>query len=461
MDSAIFRQIPKMDRLLEGEAVRAAAEDLPRAEAREAVRKELDRLRKELADGAAMPGERELDLRLAGAVRRAGQPRLRRVVNATGIVLHTNLGRAPLSAGTAAHVAETAAGYSNLEYDLETGGRGSRNDLAEELLCRVTGAEAALVVNNNAAAVFLMLNTHARGKKVAVSRGELVEIGGAFRVPEIMRASGADLMEIGTTNKTHPEDYRRALENGAQAILKVHTSNFRVTGFAASVEAEELAGLAEEYGVPLFYDLGSALPVRKEMLGLPEGIFAGDAAPVCDVCCFSGDKLFGAGQAGIVLGRAEAVAAMKKNQLSRILRVDKMTLAALEDTARWYLDPEQALEKVPVLRMLRADAGRLRQDAEHMAERLARICPSCAFAAVPCTDAPGGGALPGVELPGWAVAVSHAARSANELEEFLRGRDRPVIARIRDGRLLLSVRTVLPEDGPAVEEAFRALEKES
>ena len=460
MDTGIFRQIPKMDRLLDGAAVREASANVPRAEVRLAVRRELDRLREELTDGAAMPGERELDLRLARAVRLAGQSRLRRVVNATGIVLHTNLGRAPLSPEAAGHVSEIAAGYSNLEYDLETGGRGSRNDLAEELLCRVTGAEAAMVVNNNAAAVFLMLYTHARGKKVAVSRGELVEIGGAFRVPEIMRASGAELMEIGTTNKTHPEDYRRALENGAQAILKVHTSNFRVTGFTASVDAAELSELAQEYGVPLFYDLGSALPVRKELLGLPEGICAGDAAPLCDVCCFSGDKLFGAGQAGIVLGRTEAVAAMKRNQLARILRVDKMTLAAVEDTARWYLDPEHAADRVPALRMIRADAEQLKREAERLTERLREICPSCAFETAPCSDAPGGGALPGVELPGWAVAVRHERKNANELESFLRQQDVPVIARIRDGRLMLSVRTILREDEPAVEEAFRNLEKE-
>ncbi len=459
MDTGIFRQIPKMDRLLEGAAVRAASEGLPRAEVRLAVRRELDRLRVELTEGAAMPDEPELDRRLARAVRQAGQPRLRRVVNATGIVLHTNLGRAPLSPAAAAHTAEIAAGYSNLEYDLATGERGSRNDLAEELLCRVTGAEAAMVVNNNAAAVFLMLHTHARGKKVAVSRGELVEIGGAFRVPEIMRASGAELMEIGTTNKTHPEDYRRALESGAQAILKVHTSNFRVTGFTASVEAEELAGLAQEYGVPLFYDLGSALPVRKELLGLPEGIFAGDAAPLCDVCCFSGDKLFGAGQAGIVLGRTEAVAAMRKNQLARILRVDKMTLAAVEETARWYLDPERAADAVPALRMIRVGEDELKQTADRLAQRLGQACPCCDYAVVPCMDAPGGGALPGVELPGWAVAVRHEKRNANELEAFLRGQERPVIARIRDGRLLLSVRTVLPEDEAAVEAAFLELEK--
>ena len=461
MESGIFRQIPKMDRLLEGAAVRAEAEGLPRAEVRLAVRRELDRLREELAAGAAMPAEEDLDRRLARAVREAGQPRLRRVVNATGIVLHTNLGRAPLSPEAAEHTARIAAGYSNLEYDLETGKRGSRNDLAEQLLCRVTGAEAAMVVNNNAAAVFLALHTHARGKKVAVSRGELVEIGGAFRVPEIMRASGAELMEIGTTNKTHPEDYRRALESGAQAILKVHTSNFRVTGFTASVEVEELAELAQEYGVPLFYDLGSALPVRKELLGLPEGIFAGDTAPLCDVCCFSGDKLFGAGQAGIVLGRTEAVAAMKKNQLARMLRVDKMTLAAVEHTARWYLDPERAVAAVPALRMIRADGDELKRRAQDLARRLTELCPCCEFAAVPCADAPGGGALPGVELPGWAVAVRHGAKGADELEGFLRGRDAPVIARIRDGRLLLSVRTVLREDEPAVERAFAELEKEA
>ena len=458
MDERQFRQIPKMDRLLARPAVQEAGRYLPRPVVREAVGAVLRQLRAGLQEGKDLPSEAALDRLLCDAITRAGQWKLRRVINATGVVLHTNFGRAPLAAEMAAHVAEVAAGYSTLEYDLETGKRGSRHALVERQLCELTGAEAAMVVNNNAAAVFLMLHTLAEGQSVAVSRGELVEIGGAFRVPEIMAASGARLYEVGTTNKTHLRDYEAALEAGAGALLKVHTSNFKLLGFTEAVSPEALSGLAKEKAVPLLYDLGAGFLVRPELLGLREGEYVPDAVRFADVCCFSGDKLLGAGQAGILLGKREYIEKMKKNQLMRMLRVDKMTLAALEAALRFYSEPTLAREKVPVLQMLSVPEAVLRARAEALAERLRAACPSMRFTAEPCDDEPGGGALPGAELPGWAVRVEIPGKSASETELALRTLPTAVIGRISKGRLLLSVRTVSDEDVPALIEGLSSLE---
>jgi len=449
MDSSLLRQIPKMDKLLLRPEIAELAETLPRELVRSAIQQELDALRQSILAGGALPEDAALTERLCQAVRSAGLYRLRRVINATGIVLHTNLGRAPLGSPLAAHVAQLAAGYSNLEYDLDAGQRGSRYALVEELLCRLTGVEAALVVNNNAAAVFLMLNTLAAGKPAAISRGELVEIGGSFRVPEIMSASGAQLMEIGTTNRTHLRDYAAALDNGAQVLLKVHRSNFRLEGFTAEASLSELKELAESRGVPLLYDLGAGFLLRPELLGLHTGAYVPELAALSDVLCFSGDKLLGSGQAGILLGRKPLIDAMKQNQLTRMLRVDKMTLAALEAVLRLYLSPAQAIRQIPVLSMLAADPESLRQRAESLCHWLRDCCPGFTFEVVPCMDEPGGGTLPGTVLNGWAAAVT-APFSADRLDELLRRCDPPVVGRIHQGRLLLSLRTILPEDEDAL-----------
>lgn len=455
MDKSVYRQIPKMDRLLEAPAIMAAADGLPRATVREALQVGLDGLREELSKGAPLPEEDALIASLAARVLAAGRYRLRRVVNATGVVLHTNLGRAPLGDEISAHVASVAGGYSTLEYDVEGGSRGSRNELVEALLCRLTGAEAALVVNNNAAAVFLMLNTLAKGKTVAVSRGELVEIGGAFRVPEIMAASGAALHEIGTTNKTRASDYESALEGGETgAILKVHTSNFRITGFTEEVAVPQLHDIAARVGVPLLYDLGAGFLVRPEALGLHEGVYVPDAVKYADVVCFSGDKLFGAGQAGIILGRRELIDRMKRNQLSRMLRVDKLTLAALEAVLRLYGDTAAACRELPVLRMLSTPLNELSSRAEALVEGLRAVRPDMSFEAVPCRDEPGGGSLPGVELDGYAVAVCSDVLSPDGLGRALRTGDVPIVARISRDRLLLSVRTLLKGDAEDIKAAF-------
>jgi len=458
MDQAVLRQIPKMDRLLAAEPVSRAAEGLPRALVRSALQEQLELLRRELMEGKPSPSEAELLETMSETVRKAGRCRLTKAVNATGIVLHTNLGRAILASSVADHVADVSACYSNLEYNLEKGSRGSRHDHVEKLLCQLTGAEAAMVVNNNAAAVFLMLNTLAQDKTVAISRGELVEIGGSFRVPEIMAAGGAHLLEVGTTNKTHLHDYIRALEQeGAEALLKVHTSNFVMVGFTESVQLPELHELAASHGVPLLYDLGSGMLVRPETLGLSEGCYVPEAVKYADVCSFSGDKLLGAGQAGIILGKRNIIEAMKKNQLARMLRVDKMTLASLEGTLRLYLEPELAIREIPVLSMLSQSRTELRSRAEHLTHRLRGVCPKCLFEPVDCIDEPGGGSLPGLALDGAAVAVTAEHMTAAELEQALRSASVPVIARISSDRLLLSLRTIRSEDEPAILDAFSGL----
>ncbi len=455
MNQNLLRQIPKMDKLLENEQIASAAEGLPRTLVRKALQEELDKLRKELLQGGLMPKEEELCKRMKKAIQKASLYRMRRLINATGIVLHTNLGRSPLGKEAAEHVAYTAAGYSNLEYDLSKGKRGSRYDLIEDLICQITGAEAALVVNNNASAVFLMLNTLAKGREVIISRGELVEIGGSFRIPDIMAASGAHLHEIGTTNKTHLKDYEKALsENENSLLLKVHTSNFKLVGFSEEVETTELRKLADKFQVPLLFDLGAGFLIRPEELGLHEGLYVPDLVKETDLCCFSGDKLFGAGQAGILLGKKELIDAMKKNQLTRMLRVDKMTLAALEASLRSYLDPATAKEQIPVLKMLSSSEADLKKKAEKIKELLTEAAASLLFEITPCEDEPGGGSLPAMTLPGWAIEVSSENYSPNELESLLRSAPLPVIGRIHKEHLLLSVRTILEEDISSLVEAF-------
>lgn len=446
LNQEILRQIPKMDILLEGKEVHAPSQKLPHAMIKNTIQEELNKLRKELIDGAPMPSLEALDHRMAQAIHQASLYRMRRLINATGIVLHTNLGRAPLGEDIAEHVAYTAAGYSNLEYDLVKGKRGSRYDLIEELICKITGAEAALVVNNNASAVFLMLNTLAKGKNVVISRGELVEIGGSFRIPDIMAASGAILYEIGTTNKTHLKDYENAVSNEESVLLKVHTSNFKLVGFSEEVETKELRKLADEHGIPLLFDLGAAFLIRPEEIGIHEGLYVPDVVKEVDVCCFSGDKLFGAGQAGILLGKKSMIDAMKKNQLTRMLRVDKMTLAALEATLRWYQDPNTAKEHIPVLKMLSMSEASLKEKAENLAKKLAETAPSFSFKAIPCEDEPGGGSLPALTLPGWAVEITSKTLTPNQLEKKLREAEIPVIGRIWKDKMILSVRTILDED---------------
>jgi L-seryl-tRNA(Ser) seleniumtransferase len=374
---------------------------------------------------------------------------LRPVLNATGVVLHTNLGRAPLAQEAIDAMARVAGGYSNLEFDLERGERGSRYDHCVGLLTRLTGAEDALVVNNNAAALVLALNTIALGRPVLVSRGELVEIGGGFRIPEMLERAGAVLVEVGTTNRTRLADYRKAAEmRGPAALLKVHRSNFRIEGFTEEASLEELAGLARELGVPLVQDLGSGLFVEPAELGLPDEPRARESlAAGADLVCVSGDKALGGPQAGIVVGRATLVQAMRRNPLTRALRVDKGTLAALEVTLRLSLDPAVARARIPALRMIATGPEELTGRAAALAAALGT--PGGASVRVAAgSSVVGGGTFPGVELPGATVRVAppDGAADASALAAALRAGDPPVVARVDEGELVLDLRTIAPED---------------
>jgi len=395
----------------------------------DAARTVLERAREEIRAGAE-PGD--LAARLHGELRTLRAPSLRRVLNATGVLVHTNLGRAPLAAEALAQVVETARGYSNLELDLSSGSRGSRQDHVASLLRRLTGAEAALVVNNNAAAMLLALAALAEGREVIVSRGELIEIGDGFRIPDVLARSGARLVEVGTTNRTRARDYERAIGTDTAVLLRVHQSNFRVVGFAEQPRVEELAAIASRHGLPLVDDLGSGvidpIPGEPTVRDSP-----------ADLVCFSGDKLLGGPQAGIVVGRAELVERLRRHPLQRALRADKLSLAALEGTLRLYLD---APERIPVLRMLRQDATTVRARAE----RLASLTGGSVEETV---GRVGGGALPLAELPSFACVLDES------LAAPLRRGEPPVLGIVRDGKLLLDCLALADDEVESVAQAVR------
>ncbi|HEX5617437.1 MAG TPA: L-seryl-tRNA(Sec) selenium transferase [Solirubrobacteraceae bacterium] len=426
----MLRELPAVD-------VLAAQVDAPRPIALAAARAVLAERRRELLAGET--GDADLAARAGAWAARAGAPRLRRVLNATGVIVHTNLGRAPLAASVREAVARAAEGYSNLELDLDTGARGSRHDHVEELLCALTGAEAAIAVNNCAGATLLAAAALAGpGREVIVSRGQLVEIGGGFRVPEVIAQAGARLVEVGTTNRTRRADYARAIGDATGAILRAHPSNFRQLGFVQEVEIEELC----ELGVPVIDDVGSGvladeLEVLREEPPVRRSVRAGAA-----IVCFSGDKLLGGPQAGLMVGQADALAAARAHPLARALRLDKLGLAALEATLQLYRDPDRARREIPVLAMLTADDATLRARAERLAGEIA----AGAAEVVAATARVGGGALPLLELPGPAVAVSVPGLSADDLAARLRAADPPVIARIEDDRVLLDPRTLADDE---------------
>jgi L-seryl-tRNA(Ser) seleniumtransferase len=415
-----------------------------------ALRKVLDGIRAELAEGdrPAAPGTPEIAEATSLALAETERPSLRHVINATGVPLHTNLGRAPLPAAARSALDAIARGYSNLEYDVEAGARGSRHDHCAALLAELTGAEAALVVNNNAAAVVLVLNELADGRDVVVSRGELVEIGESFRVPEIVAKSGARIVEVGATNRTHPSDYENAVGPETGALLKVHRSNFEQAGFVSEVDIEELASIAHRHDLPAVHDLGSGmLPDAERAFGLPfEPNARGSLDGGADIVTFSGDKLLGGPQAGIILGRADLIHRLRRNPLLRALRVGKLTIAVLEATLRLWRDLETARAEVPALAMIGAEPDALRERAERIARKLAELCPAAAIEVAADAAEVGGGSYPGVELETWILRLSVSGRSERELEVSCRNAAIPVIGRVRDGALCLDPRTVLPDE---------------
>jgi L-seryl-tRNA(Ser) seleniumtransferase len=449
------RSLPGVDRL-----ARSLAEqrpDLAGWPLPEAVRRVLAAERERLAgdpQGAAA-GEAELLRRSAEAAAELARVHPARVVNATGVVLHTNLGRAPLAAGAVAAVAEAAAHYSDLELDLASGRRGDRGAAVAAKLTLLSGAEAALAVNNNAAAVFLTLGTLARGREVIVSRGELVEIGGSFRVPEILERAGVELVEVGTTNRTHLADFERAIGPRTALLLKVHRSNFELRGFTAEVALPELAELGRAHGLPVVEDLGSGTLVDLTAHGLPAESFAPSRLRAgADLVCFSGDKLLGGPQAGIVLGRARQIEALRRDPVARALRLDKLSLAALDWTLGCLL-AGRAERELPVLRQLLEPAARLEARARRLAERLEKAAGGGLEVMVLEQRAPvGGGSLPGFELASWVVALRGSA-PAEDLAARLHAGPVPVIARVQGGMVLIDVRTLLADDESAVEAAVK------
>jgi L-seryl-tRNA(Ser) seleniumtransferase len=451
------RRVPSVDQVLKRPEVQALASRHGRSVVRRQVREALDELRRRAAEPGRGLEDAVVALSddVAARVEDAVRPSLVRVVNATGVVVHTNLGRAPLSAAAAARVAEVASSYSNLEYDLDRGDRGHRESHAESRLREILGVESALVVNNCAAAVLLAVNTLAEGRDVLVSRGELVEIGGSFRIPDVLRKGGARLREVGTTNRTRLADFRAALSPETGLVLKVHPSNFRIVGFTESPPLEELAALAEEAGVPLLEDQGSGLLDPLPGALAPEATVPAALRGGAHVVTFSGDKLLGGPQAGLVAGRRAFVEPMHRNPLYRALRVDKMTLAALDATLLEH-EAGRARERVPVLRMVHAPVEEVRARAEAFARRLAEAAPGLGLSLLDADAAVGGGAAPTVGVPSVAVVVSHPTLSADALAAALRRGSPPVVARVAEGRLLVDLRTVPPADEPALLAALAA-----
>lgn len=451
MVEQLLRGLPGVDTLLREAELAPMEKEFGRKALAEAVRQALGEVRREILEGTrqTLPDTPGLCREIRERLEKDALPSLRRVINGTGIVLHTNLGRACLSERAARAAADAGRRYSNLEYDLDKGSRGSRHGHVEALLCRLTGAEGALVVNNNAAAVLLALSALAQGGEVVVSRGELVEIGGSFRVPDIMEACGARLREVGTTNKTHLWDYEKAIAPETRALMKVHTSNYRIVGFTESPSLGDLVALGHSRGLPVIEDLGSGCLVDPACYGLGDEPSVGESLRAgVDLISFSGDKLLGGPQAGILLGKGEYLAKLRQHPLARAMRVDKMTLAALEATLRSYEAGRP--EEVPVIAMLSATPEALEEKAQRLASLLTRAGVTCRVVAT--EGRVGGGSVPNRNLPSRAVALEG---DVTALEAALRRGKIPIIGRIHNESYLLDVRTLWEEDFPTIAGAVR------
>lgn len=444
----LFEGLPSVDEVLKsGHGVKWLG-DYPRPYVLCAIREVIDLKRKEILAGTVADISPENMARAIKAkIERLATFSLRPVINATGIVLHTNLGRSVLSEKAIENIIKVAGSYSNLEYDLDAGKRGQRFKHITRLLRDMTGAEDGIAVNNNAAAVLVCLNTIAKGREVIVSRGELVEIGGSFRIPDVMTGSGAILREVGTTNKTHDHDYEKAINDNTALILKVHKSNFRIQGFTEEVSLERLTAIGRERMIPVMYDLGSGCLINLKAYGIysePEVQEIMNSG--VDLVTFSGDKLLGGPQAGLIAGRKELIEKIRKNPLSRALRIDKLTLAALEATLMEYADVERAVEENPTLKMLLQGSEVIKRRAKRITLLLKRSIKNAAIELIQDSSQAGGGALPGKEFSTYAVSIKPENISVNELEERLRKGEVPVIARIKEGCLLLDARTINNRD---------------
>ena len=480
----LLRGLPKIDEVMKQESLVVLSEEKGDLLVTDAVRSVIAGLRASILDlkdgGAETFDVSELEI---GAVAKAAAARLYEdeelnlypVINATGTILHTNLGRAPLCSDAVENVRRVSEGYSDLEYNVSKGKRGSRHDLVGDLIAQLTGAEDAMVVNNNAAATMIVLATMGKGREIVVSRGELVEIGGAFRIPDIMMQSGAYLQEVGTSNKTKASDYENAILTRKEAeelslsgggprggrrfetaaLMKVHKSNYDIVGFTEEATLEELTEIGRKHDIPVIFDMGNGLMLDMSEYGLSEPNVPASLATGIDVILFSGDKLLGGPQAGIIAGKKKYIKAMKKHPLARAMRVDKMTFAALEATLMKYRDPKMALRDIPVLNMIAASEDDMYAKAGRLADAIKRADPDIAVELVKVEDQIGGGSAPMVRLPGWAVAVRDGKKSADRTERKLRRAEVPVIGRINEDRLLLCVRTIAENEIETAAAAFK------
>ncbi len=450
----LFKLMPKVDELLEKDEIRKILGYIPRKIVLGAIREEIEKLRNKIKDENISEDEILEDLemiieKIVENAKRKNQYKLKRVINATGVVIHTNLGRSLINEKVMENVKEIAINYSNLEYDLNTGSRGSRYSHLEEIICEITGGESAMVVNNNAAAVMLVLSTMAKGKEVIVSRGELIEIGGSFRIPEVMEESGAFLVEIGTTNKTHLKDFEKAINEETAALLKVHTSNYRVLGFASNVDSGELFELKEKYEIPLIEDLGSGVLIDLSKYGIEyEPTVQKSIEKGVDIVTFSGDKLLGGPQVGIIVGKKKYIDEMKKNPLTRAFRIDKFTISALEATLKHYLDKDTSVEEIPTLSMLTIGIDKLEKKAEKLKikikekdlDKLIKVDIEDTYSEV------GGGSLPLEKLPSKSIVLTLENLSTQEFENNLRKFHIPIITRLYKDKVYIDLRTIKEEE---------------
>ena len=463
----LFRKIPKVDLLLEREEILSLIQDYGLSYVTDKVREVVEEIREEIKACTESEEVDSFEDRILKKIERIEDYvmerveegldlKLRPLLNGTGTILHTNLGRAPLSHKISTELATLLSSYSNLEYNLEEGKRGERYSHMKEMLCKITGAEDAMVVNNNASSVLLILSTLAKGGEVIVSRGELIEIGGKFRIPDVCAQSDAEMVEIGTTNKTHLSDYQEAITENTKAFLKVHTSNYRIMGFTESVEAKDLKALSLEHNIPIIEDLGSGVLLPLEKYGIRHEPMVQEAIESgVDVVCFSGDKLLGGPQAGIIIGKKKYIDAMKKNPLTRALRIDKFTVAALSMTLREYLHMEGIEERIPVLKMLSETAPSIKERAERLYDlfRKNHIQGECSIR--PCESQVGGGSLPDTFMESYALCFHPRQISVSELEKRLHFTKEPLIGRVMEDDFWIDLRTIREEELERVVESFQ------
>ena len=464
----LLRMLPGVDHILEMVKSDTFFDNVPKSVLVRSIRSVVENLRIIILDNQQNITEAELSNseilnKLNASVRKAMTPNLIRIINATGIVVHTNLGRSLLANDAIENLLTIAGRYSNLEFDLSKGARGSRYSIVEDILCEITGAESAMVVNNNAGAVFLSLETIAKDKKVIVSRGELVEIGGSFRIPDVMAKSGGILKEVGATNRTHLKDYENAIEHDTALLLKVHTSNYSIVGFTAEVSLESLVDLGAKYKIPVMEDLGSGTFVDFSKYGLlkeptvQESVKAG-----ADIVTFSGDKLLGGPQAGIIVGKNNVIEKIKKNPINRALRIDKLTLAALESTLRHYRNIEKAMDAIPTLRLMTLPFDHIEANAKTLFEMLENIGDhNLSVSLINIFSRPGGGSLPLLKIPSKGVGIKVEGISANAIEKQMRNNECPIIGRIEEDLFIMDLRTILDDELQLIENAFKHMLKKA